>query len=80
VVQASQDYTSRFWFEIDKKVPLCRWRSGRQLAKMQILKTERNGLPNLKSANAQDQPRRESSAVELETIYLALRSASKNKN
>jgi len=47
---------------------------------MQILKTEKRSLPNLKSANTQNQPRRESSVVELGTVYFALRSTSKNKN
>jgi hypothetical protein len=47
---------------------------------MQILKTEKRGLPNLKSANAQDQPPCESSVVELKTIYLTLRSAGENEN
>ena len=47
---------------------------------MKILKSELGGLPNLVSANTQNQARREPLAIKLKTEYFSFGPAGEDKN
>jgi hypothetical protein len=72
--------TPRIFRHFDKKMAFLWQGPSGQFAKMKILKSELGGLPNLVSANTQNQARREPLAIKLKTEYFSFGPAGEDKN